>query len=406
MSFFASVCLLLACAHALGWLAERCGQPALLGHMLAGIMVGPSILKWLPPGPALAAIADISVLFVVISAGLEMRMQHVVDTLRGKGAVALALSFLIPAAATATFTYVLGMDFVPAIVVVLCISVTALPVALRFLSEFQLLNTRVARIAISSALLTDIVVLLTLGIAIAVSRQQDAGESIFATGGIAMAKLALLLAVVGGCYFVCSKVSAQARSLVIPRREVVVDGVLITVIVSMFLLGVVSEQLGFHFVIGVFIASLLVTRELVGDARFRNLEYGFEVTTVSIFGPLFLAYQGVQFEVGALEDAVLVFGLILIAVVSKLIGGYAAARLNVLPHYEACGVAIIMNARGVMEMVVASIAYRAGLVSQELFSTLLIVGIVTTVITPSMLKYWLKDEKKMKAMLSAGETGA
>ena len=130
-------------------------------------------MKWLPPSPASAAIADISVLFVVISAGLKMRMQHVVDTLRGKGAVALALSFLIPAASTAIVTYALGMDFVSAIVVVLCISVTAWPVALKILSEFQFLNTRVACVAISSALLAEVVVLLTLGIVIAVSRGQE-----------------------------------------------------------------------------------------------------------------------------------------------------------------------------------------------------------------------------------------
>jgi Kef-type K+ transport system membrane component KefB len=128
--------------------------------------------------------------------------------------------------------------------------------------------------------------------------------------------------------------------------------------------------------------------------------------TVSLFGPVFLAYQGIQFEISALNNGAFLLVLTLIAVGTKLIAGYIMARLKVLPHYEACGVAIVMNSRGVMEMVIASIAYRAGLVSQSLFSTLLIMGVIATVITPSMLRYWLKDTTKMQAMMSAGESSA
>jgi Kef-type K+ transport system membrane component KefB len=112
--------------------------------------------------------------------------------------------------------------------------------------------------------------------------------------------------------------------------------------------------------------------------------------TVSLFGPLFLAYQGIQFELGALNDFALVAGLIVVAVVSKVGAGYGAARLMQLTSREALSVGVIMNARGVVGMVVASIAYRAELVDQALFSALLLVGIVTTAITPLLLKPALK----------------
>src|SRR5690242_15905960 len=162
MTLIASLCLLLACAHIIGWLAERLGQPPLLGQMLAGILLGPCILSWLKPGGGLAAIADLSVLFVVITAGLEMRMKQLLDEARGRGFLALMLGFLVPAMAATLFTCVLGLPFVPAVVVVLCTSVTALPVALRILSGFGLINTRVARVSIASSLMTDIVVVLVL----------------------------------------------------------------------------------------------------------------------------------------------------------------------------------------------------------------------------------------------------
>jgi Kef-type K+ transport system membrane component KefB len=105
---------------------------------------------------------------------------------------------------------------------------------------------------------------------------------------------------------------------------------------------------------------------------------------------LFLAYQGVLFEAHALTDFVFMAALLAVAIASKLLGGYATARLSRLNHHDALGAGIVMNARGVVGMVVASIAYRAGLVDQALFSTLLLVCIVTSVMTPLMLKVWIK----------------
>jgi Kef-type K+ transport system membrane component KefB len=405
MTLLASLCLLLACAHVLGWLAERCGQPALLGQMVAGILLGPSVLSWLKPGDGLEAIADLSVLFVVITAGLEMRMKHLLDAASGRGFIALSLGFLVPAVAASIFTYTLGLAFIPAVVVVLCTSVTALPVALRILSGFGLINTRVARVSIASSLMTDIVVVLVLGILIAVSTQK-AGVPLSITIGTAILKLSLLLVIVGVCYYVCSRLSKRKPSWGAPSPRSREDRILILSVLFMVGFGVVSEGLGSNFIIGVFLAALLVTGDLISETRFRNLEQTCELMTVSLFGPLFLAYQGIQFEAGALKDEVFLLTLTSIAVVTKLIGGYMMARMKMLPRYEAYGVAIIMNSRGVMEMVIASIAYRAGLVSQSLFSTLLVVGVLATVITPSMLRYWLRDATSMRAMMRAGESSA
>jgi len=290
-------------------------------------------------------------------------------------------------------------------VVVLCTSVTALPVALRILGGFGLINTRVARVSIASSLLTDIVVVLVLGILIAVSTQKtDTALSI--TVSVAVVKLTLLLLIVALCYYACSKLAERQQTWGAQSPRSREDRILILCVLFMVGLGVVSEGLGSNFIIGVFLASLLITGDLISETRFRNLEQTCELMTVSLFGPLFLAYQGIQFEVGALKDGAFLLTLTAIAVVSKLLGGYVMARMKRLPRYEAYGVAIVMNSRGVMEMVIASIAYRAGLVSQSLFSTLLIVGVLATVITPSMLRYWLRDTTNMRAMMRAGESSA
>jgi Kef-type K+ transport system membrane component KefB len=112
------------------------------------------------------------------------------------------------------------------------------------------------------------------------------------------------------------------------------------------------------------------------------------VLTASLFGPLFLAYQGLQFHLQSLARPGFVLSLIVAAVVSKLLSGYLVGLSQRMSKHEAWGVGIIMNARGVMELVVASIAFRAGLVDAEIFSALLVVGLVTTVLTPLLLKRW------------------
>ena len=389
MTLIEGLCLMLIGAHLLGWVVERLGQPALVGHMVAGILLGPSVLNWMQAGATFSAISDLSVLFVVLAAGLEMRMQHVLDVFRGKRSFALLVGFAIPTAAAGTFAWLVGMELMQGLVVTLCLSVTALPVALRILSSFGMLDTSIARLAIASALLSDVIVLMVLGVVL--SLVTPSGGSWLPVAGISMAKLVALLAFVGICHFACLHLSALRAARKINSRHS--DTVLITALLFTFTFGALSELLGFHFVIGVFFAALMITRDLIGDAHFEKLERTCEVTTVSLFGPLFLACQGIQFQLGALDNVSLVVGLALVAIASKLLGGYVMARLKNLPHREALCVGAIMNAHGVMEMVVASIAYRAGLVDQGLYSALLLVGMVTTVITPLLLRQWLTQRQ-------------
>jgi Kef-type K+ transport system membrane component KefB len=399
MTPMGGICLLLLSAHALGWVAERMRQPALLGHMLAGIVVGPSMFSWITPSASLSSMSDLAVAFVVMTAGLEMRMQQVLDTMRGRGFIALLHGFAIPAAAAALFSYGMGLGLVPTLVVVLCVSVTALPVALRILSEFGMLNTDVARVAIASALLADLVVLMVLGITIALGNPAGAASPVM-TATKAVVNLGALLLLVTACYFVCARLSAARRAAPASKARPSFSKVAILVFLFVLGLGAASEQLGFHFAIGMFLAALLVTPELIGEARFASLVRACELMALCVFAPLFLAYQGTQFQVGALDDAVFVIGLLAVAIVSKMVSGYVVARVQSLSHRTALGVAVIMNARGLMEMVTASIAYRAGLITQELFSALLILGIVTTLITPPLLRHWIQQERPKGAQLT------
>ena len=324
MTLIASLSLVLIFAHLLGWIAERLGQPALLGHMLAGIVLGPSLLAWIDASAGLTALTDLSVLFVVITAGLKMRFEHLLETFRGTGTFALMLGFIIPAFMAGGFALAIGLEPVPALVVALCISVTALPVALRILSDLGISTTRVARVAIASALLSDTVVLMVLGVVIATS-QSKRSNGLLSAASLAITKLVLLLVVIAACQAVFVRLSRRGASRRTPTNPTSVDTVTVLTLVFMLGLGAVAELLGLHSAIGTFLAALLITSALINDVRFENLTRTCDLMTVSVFGPLFLGFQGIQFKLSALNNYLLLVGLILVAVVSKWIGGYAAA---------------------------------------------------------------------------------
>lgn len=386
MALMTSIFILLLSAHALGRLSARIGLPMLAGHMVAGIMLGPSVLSWLAPNPALGAVSDVAVLFVVLNAGLEMRLQHVIDVFRGRGIGALMIGFIVPLGAGGIVAFGFGLPAIPAIVVALCVSVTALPVALQILAGFKMLGTQIARVSISGSLLADIIVLLTLGVLIGLSQENGAATW---TGAIALAiaKLVGLMFAVYCAHLLCTRFMKQS----LLREGSSVTGIATTLAFAlMFVLGLgaLSETLGFHFAIGAFLAAMMIAPDIIGERPFERLQGTCEVLTASWSGPLFLAYQGMQFHLDSLAHPGFVLALLAAAVISKLLSGYVVGRLQKMSSHDAWGVGIVMNARGVMELVIASIALRAGLIDQEVFSALLIIGLVTTVLTPLLLKRW------------------
>lgn len=390
MSLIQNLCLLLIAAHVLGKLAARFGQPELLGHMTAGVLLGPAVLDWVSANHQLNSFADLAVLFVVITAGLEMRLGEVTSMFKGRGVLALLPGVILPAAAGFALALYFAYTWMGATVVALCVSVTALPVALRILASFGLIGTRLAQLTIAGALLADVLVLLGLGILSA-----DSNGSASTTGslfGLGLLKLLALLALVGLGAWLCKRIYRQ-RALQ-PRRLAAAQ--LSFALLLILGLAAASDALGLHFAIGAFLGALTVSEyHSADDSQSRAhhpLRTQLEGMSNVIFAPLFLAAQGTHFTATSLTHPSFALWLVLIAIASKMIGGYWGARIQGLSRHEAQGTAIVMNARGVMEMVVASIAYRAGLVDQALFSTLLIVGIVTTMLTPLLLRRWQKQQ--------------
>jgi Kef-type K+ transport system membrane component KefB len=266
-------------------------------------------------------------------------------------------------------------------------------VALRILSSFNLLSTRLAYVTIASGLLGDVAVLLTLGVLSSAAKEDGNVTQLL---GVGLMKVAMLAAMILAGVLISKAV--YRRMALQPSR--LASTQLSVGLVLILLFAIACEAIGFTFVVGAFLGTLLVNEYHTDNHTPHPLRAHVDGLSTYVFAPLFLACQGTHFTVDAFTRPAFALTLLLVAIASKLIGGYWTGRWCGLPHHDARGVAIVMNARGVMEMVIASIAYRAGLVDESLFSTLLIIGVCTTVCTPLMLRHWQRSDIELSAVAS------
>ncbi|MCX8018784.1 MAG: cation:proton antiporter, partial [Rhodocyclaceae bacterium] len=165
-------------------------------------------------------------------------------------------------------------------------------------------------------------------------------------------------------------------------------------IVLLFVLtfGSVSEALGFHFVIGAFFGALLLDKRHFLASRYNELKLTLDSVTGGFLAPVFFAYLGLKFDFGAIRDWGFVLAVLVVSIASKVFAGWWGGRLLGMTRREAFALGGMLNGRGVMELVVASIAYERGFIGPHMFSTLVLMGVVTTLITPWLVGKALPKE--------------
>ncbi|MCW5611877.1 MAG: cation:proton antiporter [Rubrivivax sp.] len=385
MQLLTSLLALIVVARILGHLFVRWGQPAIVGEMLAGILLGPSVLGLIAPSEALSGIASLAIFLVVLSAGLEMSLQDVAGAMRGRGLVVALIAFALPFGAGLAVAWAFDLDFMRTVFLGLCISITALPVAVKILDDLGLLGTPIGRYAVSTAVINDVMALFILGVLLALpdgaGLREVAGE-----GGIVALKLLGLVVAVVGLNALLNwaerrgvKISAGPERLVTLFGPEALFGI---VIVFVLAFGSLSEVLGFHFVIGAFFGALLLEQRHFVAARYEDLRRTLNSIAGGFLAPVFFAYLGLEFKLSALDDLAFVLAVLAAAMASKILAGWWGGRLIGMSSREALGLGLILNGRGAMELVVASIAFERGFIGADLFSVLVLMGVLTTLVTP------------------------
>jgi Kef-type K+ transport system membrane component KefB len=389
MPLVSSLLLLIIVARVLGQVMVRLRQPAIVGEMIAGVLLGPSVLGLVHASPALSGIAELAVFLVVLTAGLEMRFKDIAMSFRGKGVVIGLLGFVVPLAAGMLVGWLFGLDVNRTVFLGLCISITALPVTVSILQSFDLLHTDIARYSIATAVMNDVLALMIMGVMLGLPEQRSFDMVAMSVAYNVWKLILLALAIVGFNWLMRKLIDWGVNIEVIPERLVKwlgPDALFGIVVVFVLAFATASEQLGFHMVIGAFFGALLVDRKFFRAERYNMLDSTLRSVSDGFLAPIFFVYLGLEFNISHVMSVFFVAAVLVVSIVTKVAAGWLGGRLIGLPQAQAVGIGVILNGRGVMELVIASIAYEHGLIEQGLFSTLVIMGVVTTIITPLLLK--------------------
>lgn len=386
----AQIITIILTARLLGWLCRKVGQPAVIGEIIAGILLGPSLIGLYYPQfsaslfPAqslgnLQFISQIGLILFMFIVGMELDLK----VIRHKANDAVLIShasIIIPFSLGFALAYFIYVSFAPAgvpfssfgLFIGIAMSVTAFPVLARIVQERGINKTRIGSIVITCAAADDITAWTLLAAIIAIVK---AGSFVSSLYTILMAACYVLLMI-----FIVRPFLARVGKVHSTREKLskpIVAIFFLTLIISSY----ITELIGIHALFGAFMAGAIMP----DNARFRNIfiEKVEDVALVLLL-PLFFVFTGLRTQIGLIDDPHLwaVTGLIiLIAVIGKFVGSALAARYVRQSWKDSLTIGALMNTRGLMELVILNIGYDLGVLSPQIFAMMVIMALVTTVMT-------------------------
>lgn len=392
----------IATGQLLGWVCRWLQQPPVIGEVLAGVLLGPSLLGRVAPSaeefllpesvaPLLGLVSQLGIILYMFVVGLELDLGLLRQ--RGQATVAIShASIIVPftlGAALALGLYpILSSSDVPftsfALFLGVSLSVTAFPVLARILTDQRMNQTRLGVIALACAAIDDVTAWCLLAFVVGVARAEVGGA--FSVVALTLAYILLALAV--------------ARPLLarMPRGgdERLARATVALVLVGVLLSALVTELIGVHAVFGAFLLGAVIPHD---SALARQLSHRLEDLVTVLFLPAFFAFTGIRTEIGLVsgwEHWLICAVIILVATLGKFGGTLAAARVTGLGWRDAAALGILMNTRGLMELIVLNIGLDLGVISPTLFAMLVIMAVVTTVATAPIL-YQLRPTSLMES---------
>ncbi|PKQ63830.1 sodium:proton antiporter [Labilibaculum filiforme] len=403
LPFFTNMLILLVAAKFFGEIFERLKQPAMIGEIIAGVIVGPSLLNCVHHTEAIKVISELGIFLLVILAGLEINVEDILKSSKGKSLIISILAFFVPLFSGFLVGYLFGLKAMTTMFVGLCIAITALPVSIRILMDLGKLNSEVGQKIISVAIFDDVVALSILGVLLNLEKTDMSIKSVMVVAAISLLKLFVFIAILAFSYYTIKRISKKENYIEERLKKMLSlikgkESLFALFFVFVLLFASVTEALGFHFIIGAFFASMLLSESFLGKENLQTIEKATGSLAMGFLAPIFFASIGLEFTFASIHNIGLLITVVLVSYFSKIVGGYLGSRIAGLNSKVAIVMGFGLNARGIMELVIANIAYKAGLITNEIFSILIIMGVLTTITTPLMLKWGFKKTEKKASL--------
>lgn len=405
--FLLAIGTLYGLARLLGELAQRIRQPAVLGELLAGVLLGPTVLGTVAPSlaatlfpatganaVALNTLASVAVTLFLMVAGLEVDLSNVWR----KGWVGLkvgissiVIPFLVGFAVAWHLPHIFGLpqginNLYFALFLAIAMSISALPVIVKTLLDLNLYRNDFGVVVISAAIFNDLVGWIIFAIILGLTdNSASLGHSVTLTVSLALAFVVFVFTI--GRRLIHKLLPYVQAYTWWPSGE-------IGFIVLLTMLGAAfTEWIGIHAIFGAFFIGMAV-----GDSPLlrQRSRYIVDQFVSSVFSPLFFASIGLKVNFFTHFNGPMVLLVLTIACFCKLLGGVIGAKWGRMPLREALAVGFAMNSRGAMEIILGLLALQRGIISQELFVALVITAIVTSMMSGPALQLILKPVRKAK----------
>lgn len=356
------------------WFSRKLFQlikfPPLFGEIFAGLLAGPLILGVVGETEAIMVLAELGIFFLMFHAGLEANPTDLFKS--SKTALFVALGGIVfPFIGGFAVTSMYGYDFNTSMFVAMGLSITAVAISARLFKDSGINNTRVAHVTMTAAIIDDILTLILFAVVLDLAKtgNVDIEHVVFL-----VMKIVAYFAIV---FYVGHKYFKYLYKIIYKGNK----GFTFSLILAL-LFGVVAELVGIHMIIGAFLAGLFLRKEVLEEKVYKKIEDRVFGLSYSFLGPIFFATLAFHLDFSALWDLpMFVFLIFAVAVVGKVVGTGVPAYLCKMKFHEALGVGLAMNSRGAVELIVASIGLQAGIISQEIFSVLVLVAFGTTLIS-------------------------
>lgn len=400
-SILLQLIIMISAARLLNTFFRKLGQPGVIGEIVAGLLLGPSLLgHFFPefsehifgasPAQAITVISQIGLIFLMFQIGNEFKFDHLKAARNRNGVflisivsvgVPFALGYLV-GQGSASF---MASDIDPVVYSLFigtALAITAVPILGRILKEFGLTRAELGVVAISSAAINDVVGWLILaGISTYATAQ-------FSTGHLVLQASGVLMLAVGACTFL-GKASDWLIAKIPLSDGDLQPNLMAVIICTIFVLGICTHKLGIFTIFGGFVGGLVFHKYGPFVAAWRRQVGNFVLV---FFLPVFFTFTGLRTNILGLSSAADLQWLSIVlfaAIFGKIVPVYFAGRLSGFNHHEASTLGALMNTRALMELIVINIGFDLGFVPQKMFTMLVIMAVVTTLMTGPLLRLLL-----------------
>src|SRR3990170_1678981 len=400
MEIIIPVLIILVFAKIFGEIFVRMKQPPLIGELMAGIILGPSILGIISPDiQGLDILAELGIFFLVFFAGMHMMFSHLKEDFRTSIFVALMGTGFAIVSGIAVGT-IFNLGFISTLFLSVVFALAALPIGVRILLDMGKMDTPTGRLIITSAVIDDIFSFIFLAIVLSIAQGTSHTPDLIL---LAILKIAIFLLIVyiinrflksnGGLpkYKIKSFMSSVTR-----------ESQFFAVLASAILIAYLGAFFGITFIIGIFYAGIVIKKSSIGEEAYSNVYAVISSISSGIFSPIFFVYLGLHMDLTSVFDlsdplsaenkknALFLLVSILFAIVGKSGGAFLGGILANLRSKEALAVSLGLNARGLMGLVIAGIGLQYGLIDTGIYTMLVVMCMITTFMTPYGLKKVLK----------------